>query len=453
MDQPHLFDVHTASSVAQVNQGRAQDLVRGPSVINMLQAPQSKRYSKYLRLLQCNINGLSTVVTRIKLDQILKIAERLHLEIIALQETKLCKQRLLNAKGYNIIRRDRASCGGGLMFLIRDVHFQRLPVIGNDTSDLEYLGITALSKDRTITIKNLYYLSNSQHLDKNMMEGLFDDNTIILEDFNVKNTTWGSTITNARGLKLSNLINDKVFINDGTYTFRSDSYGSTDVLDWTFISPDYRTSNTKLWKLAKQIDNLNPSNEETNAIISDNGCLGGCSESDTQHYANESKLAFSSSDKHLARVTRDQIKSCRDRPADNSLFNVDFTLPKLSYALQNLDTNKSPDPIVSLDISCPTLEFWVGKDSYTYKNLSWKTNKLPRQWKSAIVIPIYKPNKNAGLTTSYRPISLTCITCRLMECMVLPRLTSYLYTNNLMPPEKVAFRKAHSTVDQILYFT
>ncbi|GFW76939.1 RNA-directed DNA polymerase from mobile element jockey [Trichonephila clavipes] len=414
MDQPYLFDVHTASSVAQVNQGRAQDLVRGSCVINMLQAPQSKRYSKYLRLLQCNINGLSTVVTRIKLDQILKIAERLHLEIIALQETKLCKQRLLNAKGYNIIRRDRASCGGGLMFLIRDVHFQRLPVIGNDTSDLEYLGITALSKDRTITIKNLYYLSNSQHLDKNMMEGLFDDNNIILEDFDVKNTTWGSTITNAR---------------------------------------DYRTSNTKLWKLAKQIDNLNPSNEETNAIISDNGCLGGCSESDTQHYANESELAFSSSDKHLARVTRDQIKSCLDRPADNSLFNVDFTLPKLSYALQNLDTHKSPDPIVSLDISCPTLEFWVGKDSYTYKNLSWKTSKLPRQWKSAIVIPIYKPNKNAGFTTSYHPISLTCITCRLMECMVLQRLTSYLYTNNLMPPEKVAFRKAHSTVDEILYFT
>ncbi|GFW97035.1 hypothetical protein TNCV_4802481 [Trichonephila clavipes] len=184
----------------------------------MLQSPQSKRSSKYLRLLQCNINGLSIVATRIKLDQTLEIADKLHVEIIALEETKLGEQRLLNAKGYNIVRRDRASGGGGLMFLIRDVHFHRLPDIGNDTSDLEYLGITVHSKDRTITIKNLYHPPNSQYLDTNRMEGLFDDNTIILGDFNDKNTTWGSTITNARGLVLSNLVNDKTFLclNDGT---------------------------------------------------------------------------------------------------------------------------------------------------------------------------------------------------------------------------------------------
>ncbi|GFY29708.1 RNA-directed DNA polymerase from mobile element jockey [Trichonephila clavipes] len=139
MDQPHLFDSHTALSVVQVNQGRAQDLGRGPCVINMLQSPQSKRSYKYLRLLQCNINGLSTVATRIKLDQILELADRLHVEIIALQETKLCEQRLLNAKEYNLVRRDRASSGGRLMFLICDVHFHRLPDIGNDKSDLEYL--------------------------------------------------------------------------------------------------------------------------------------------------------------------------------------------------------------------------------------------------------------------------------------------------------------------------
>ncbi|GFS35906.1 putative RNA-directed DNA polymerase from transposon BS [Trichonephila inaurata madagascariensis] len=37
--------------------------------------------------------------------------------------------------------------------------------------------------------------------------------------------------------------------------------------------------------------------------------------------------------------------------------------------------------------------------------------------------------------------------------MVLRRLTHHLHTNYLMPPEQFAFRKGHSTVDQILYFT
>ncbi|GFR30782.1 RNA-directed DNA polymerase from mobile element jockey [Trichonephila clavata] len=70
------------------------------------------------------------------------------------------------------------------------------------------------------------------------MEGLFEDNTIILGDFNPKKTTWGSTITNARGSELGNLIN-KAFLtlNDGTHTFPSNSYSSTDVLDLTFVSP------------------------------------------------------------------------------------------------------------------------------------------------------------------------------------------------------------------------
>ncbi|GFW87281.1 RNase H domain-containing protein [Trichonephila clavipes] len=76
--------------------------------------------------------------------------------------------------------------------------------------------------------------------------------------------------------------------------------------------------------------------------------------------------------------------------------------------------------------------------------LSSKTGKLPRQWKSAIVISIKKPNKNSGLTTSYRHFSPTCITCKLMNCMVLRRLTHHLLTINLMLSEQVAFHGSRS---------
>ncbi|GFV00713.1 probable RNA-directed DNA polymerase from transposon BS [Trichonephila clavipes] len=129
--------------------------------------------------------------------------------------------------------------------------------------------------------------------------------------------------------------------------------------------------------------------------------------------------------------------------------------PYLNYLMpfQNLDTNKSPGPD---SIPGHFLSYLgiLGRERLLYIcNLSWKTGKLPRQWKSVIVIPIHKPNKNAGLTTSYRPIFLTCITCKLMECMALRRLTHPLHTNNLMPSEQFAFRKGHSIVDQILYFT
>ncbi|GFU80229.1 RNA-directed DNA polymerase from mobile element jockey [Trichonephila clavipes] len=281
---------------------------------------------------------------------------------------------------------------------LRNYCSQRFPDIGNDTSNLEYLGITVHSKDHDITIKNLYHPPNSQHLETNMMENLFDDNTMILGHFNAKNTTLGITVTNAKGLELSNLMNDKVYLclNDGTHTFRSNSYGSTDVLDLTFISPglfpycswrvldnigsdhlpilveiDLKVNCTGVknlhwnfkkvdWSLFENIsnnlisqgpisDNLGnkgshfkhsiftaakssipkPSNEETNPVISDNGHVSVDAREEAealaQHYANESRLAFISSDKHFARITRNQITSCRYRPADSSLYNVDFT--------------------------------------------------------------------------------------------------------------------------------
>ncbi|GFS48208.1 protein l(2)37Cc [Trichonephila inaurata madagascariensis] len=106
---------------------------------------------------------------------------------------------------------------------------QRLPDIGNDTSDLKYLGITVLSKDCIITIKNLYHPPNSQHLNTNMMKGLFDDNTIMPRALLQMQEAWS----------FNNLVNDKAFLclNDGTRTFRSNSYGSTDISDLTFISP------------------------------------------------------------------------------------------------------------------------------------------------------------------------------------------------------------------------
>ncbi|GFT11273.1 RNase H domain-containing protein [Trichonephila clavipes] len=211
-----------------------------------------------------------------------------------------------------------------------------LPDIGNDTSDLEYLGITVLFKDRTITIKNIYYPPNSQHLDTNRMEDL-------IKPLIAQRTELLKVISQNGGL------DKKIELNKLNAEIKK-IYVQVKRSNWQNLCEklDYRTSNTKLWKLAKQIDNLKPSNEETNAIISDNGHVSvdvqEAAEALAQHYANESRLGFSSYDKYFARVTRNQVKSCRDRPADNPLFNVDFTLPELSYALQNLDTIKSPGP-------------------------------------------------------------------------------------------------------------
>ncbi|GFS29421.1 hypothetical protein TNIN_151201 [Trichonephila inaurata madagascariensis] len=59
---------------------------------------------------------------KVKLDQLLELADTHNAQIIAIQETKLEEQMKLNIKEFHIYRVDRPNRGGGgLALLIRDV--------------------------------------------------------------------------------------------------------------------------------------------------------------------------------------------------------------------------------------------------------------------------------------------------------------------------------------------
>ena len=50
-------------------------------------------------------------------------------------------------------------------------------------------------------------------------------------------------------------------------------------------------------------------------------------------------------------------------------------------------------------------------------NESIKTGIVPRDWRDAIVTPLFKKG-NRSETGNYRPISLTCIVCKVLKSMV-----------------------------------
>ncbi|GFV06239.1 hypothetical protein TNCV_4588981 [Trichonephila clavipes] len=115
---------HAASLVAQNNQECSEGLGRGPSSKNLQRSPAKYRSFK---IMHCNINGISTYASSIKLDAILDIAESLEVQIIVLQETKLKEHVKLKIKGYNIIRSDRQEGGGDdLSFLVRNINYRTI---------------------------------------------------------------------------------------------------------------------------------------------------------------------------------------------------------------------------------------------------------------------------------------------------------------------------------------
>ncbi|KAF2358391.1 hypothetical protein FHG87_010843 [Trinorchestia longiramus] len=59
-----------------------------------------------------------------------------------------------------------------------------------------------------------------------------------------------------------------------------------------------------------------------------------------------------------------------------------------------------------------------------YKSL--QSGMLPTVWQSAIIIPLPKPNKPLTSVDSYRPISLLSCVQKLMERLIVSRLTFFL---------------------------
>ncbi|GBN21685.1 hypothetical protein AVEN_11167-1 [Araneus ventricosus] len=151
-------------------------------------------------------------------------------------------------------------------------------------------------------------------------------------------------------------------------------------------------------------------------------------------------------------MAKNLVKTCRQVSTSNQVFSDYFTTSELMYAIQQMDNNKSPG---SDGIHGKFLENIgpYGRERLLYIfNLSWKVGVLPKQWKTALIIPVRKPNKEANSVRSYRPITLTCIPRKLIERIILRRITHHLMELNLIPEEQYGFRRGHSPIDQILYF-
>ncbi|UYV69240.1 hypothetical protein LAZ67_6002944 [Cordylochernes scorpioides] len=493
-------DLHAASPVAQNKQGRGQDLA-----------------SKQLRILQCNINGLCSTATKIKLEEIMEIAEKQKIQIIALQETKLNEKYNLKYKNYNILRKDRNKEGGGLAFLIKNLYYEDIAINIPNTSDLEAQGIKVyLSQNKTINIFNMYHPPNNKLIDDGTMAQFLTDNTIIVGDLNAKHQLWGCSMPNPRGKILSNIFDDNAFmcLNDGNPTHHSYSYNTAQALDISFSSPDIfhkckwqilksigsdhlpilieistktKTSSIKekFWNFKKANWNLYQKNTnedfrkaptrikdlEQNWISFKNTIIKAAKVSiprgnikkwipNYTHQAKDIQTLITKRNELQKKCTQNQT-NCRTElnivnakiKSTHNIFHEKINMKELDYALENTDLNKTPGP----DGIHGQMISNLGKNGKEILldifNNSWKTGKLPQDWKTATIIPIKKLDKSADDPKNYRPISLTSICCKLMEKIILRRLTYHLDTRNLLPEEQYGFRKGHGTIDQLLFFT
>ncbi|GFU76579.1 RNA-directed DNA polymerase from mobile element jockey [Trichonephila clavipes] len=86
-------------------------------------------------------------------------------------------------------------------------------------------------------------------------------------------------------------------------------------------------------------------------------------------------------------------------------------------------------------------------------NQLFKNNYFPDSWKTAVVIPILKPDKNPELAQNYRPMSLLSCLSKVYEFVLLHRLNQHCTASNFIIPQQCGFRPKCSTVHQLLRVT
>lgn len=87
----------------------------------------------------------------------------------------------------------------------------------------------------------------------------------------------------------------------------------------------------------------------------------------------------------------------------------------------------------------------------TIFNVSLKLGKVPREWKEAIVAPIFKGG-GRGKVSNYRPISLTSLVCKIMERVIHNRIKDIVEDRGGISDNQHGFRKGFSCETQLLGF-
>ena len=75
--------------------------------------------------------------------------------------------------------------------------------------------------------------------------------------------------------------------------------------------------------------------------------------------------------------------------------------------------------------------------------------KVPADWKKVLIVPVFKKGART-CPANYRPISLTCIPCKILEHIIYSHIYKHLNLYSILSQEQHGFRKYHSCESQLL---
>lgn len=202
-----------------------------------------------------------------------------------------------------------------------------------------------------------------------------------------------------------------------------------------------------LWKLTKFLKNRNrsvPPLKENNRILL-------TAEEKTEALANKfAQFHENPLESNDPQFTREVEQAVSNFLSDESNLEPNYPTTEETMAyVRRLKRSKAPgiDKIHNTLIKClpPQAIFYLNFIICCCLKLSY----FPSKWKTASVIPIRKPGKDASLCSSYRPISLLSSLSKILERAILSRMNAHTENHDILPSAQHGFRAFYSTTNQL----
>ena len=108
--------------------------------------------------------------------------------------------------------------------------------------------------------------------------------------------------------------------------------------------------------------------------------------------------------------------------------------------LANVNPNKAAGPDSIKPIILKELRLEIAPVICLLFEKSLKTGTLPSEWTKTQVCPLYKKGDKTD-PANYRPISLTCILCKVMEHVIASNISRHITQHNILYEYNTAFVK------------
>ena len=126
----------------------------------------------------------------------------------------------------------------------------------------------------------------------------------------------------------------------------------------------------------------------------------------------------------------DNIPTICGSRLEDDLTDYEVKVEKVRKKLAALNLNKSPGPDNIHPCVLKEMSEVLDKPLAVLYQNSIKMGKIPNDWKHAKVTAIFKKGERKK-PNNYRPVSLTCIACKVMESIVRGQIMRHMRDNKL----------------------